>query len=240
MKLLRKHDGHLQVQQLRLVRRGGPSFTLFPMIHIADHAFFRQVAASADTHDMVLKEGSRTAAGRTANRTHLIASAVNPGLAAQSRSMRESAGAHWVNSDLAPKRFNRFWRRIPVLRRVLFHLIMPVLGVALRLPRTRRLLIDAMAEGSTSADDSIDDVFGEGFHDVVVKQRDKALIEACAQTITTWDDGDVAVVWGAAHIPPLVMSLIGDHGYRTTERSWITVLSAPAKPAQPSTNSSRA
>jgi len=240
VKLLRKHEGNLQVQRLRLERRRGPSFTIFPMIHIADHAFYQQVSACADTHDMVLKEGSRTAAGRSADRSHAIASAGHPTLAGQSKSMQESTGAHWVNSDLAPEKFNRHWQRIPVFRRALFHIVMPLLGLALRFPTARRGLIDGLADGPQASSEGLDDIFGEGFHDVVVKRRDKALIDACDHTIKIWEDGDVAVVWGTAHIPPLVMSLIGKHGYRITERTWMTVLSAPGEPAQPVENSSRA
>lgn len=240
MKLTRKQNGHLEMLSLQLSRRGKPSFTIFPMVHVADRAYFREVAREADAQDLVLKEGVGAAAGRTANRSHRIATAGHRELAAQSRSMDESKGSHWINADMAPDRFGRHWRKLPLLRRMLFHILLPVLSVFLRLPAARRWMIDGLADAGLSDDKSIDEIFGAGFHELVVKRRDQALIDTCAFVIETWDDGEVAVVWGAAHIPPLVMALLGTHGYRITSRRWITALSAPGQPVQDITNSSRA
>lgn len=240
MKLARKKNGNLEMLRLTLSRRGRPSFTLFPMVHVADRAFFRQVAREADAHDLVLKEGVRAAAGRTANRSHRIATAGHRTLAAQSRSMSESGGDHWINADLAPDKFGRHWRKLPLLRRALFHILLPVLSLFLRLPAARRQMIDVLAELGPQDDGSIDEIFGDGFHDAVVKRRDQALIDACIDVIDTWEEGKVAVVWGAAHIPPLVMVLMGTHGYRITSRQWITVMTAPGQPVQDVVNSDRA
>jgi hypothetical protein len=61
---------------------------------------------------------------------------------------------------------------------------------------------------------------------VIVDDRDALLLDAlsdihrlrCAEPI------DVAVIYGAAHMPAVIYGLLARHGYRARTAEWVTVL----------------
>lgn len=224
--LTRKTDAGLQVQRLTLAARTKPTFTLYPMIHVADAAFFTRVMKEADAHDCVLKEGvgSGPVARTTANAYKNISQG-SPTLAVQPGSP-ETPAAVWYNSDLDPDSFRRKWRRVPFVRRMLFHIALRVVGLILRFGKARQLLIDALANTTIDDGKALDSVFGKDFRKVILDDRDAALLKGCEIAIRRRPGDRIAVVWGAAHLPQLTQALIAKHGYRITDREWITVLAA--------------
>ena len=220
----RKTDEGLEVQRLTLMARGKPAFTLFPMIHVADAGFFDRVMAEADAHDCVLKEGvGWRPVARTTKVAYRNISKSSRDLAVQP-SGPEGATDKWFNSDLDPDTFRQKWKKIPLLRRILFHILLRVVGLILRFGKARALLANAMATTTIDDTNAIDSVFGAEFRKVVLDDRDAALLRGCEIAIERRPEDRIAVVWGAAHMPALINALTQNFGYRITEREWITAI----------------
>ncbi|MEO3413420.1 hypothetical protein AAFO92_02060 [Roseovarius sp. CAU 1744] len=224
--MTRKTGSGLQVQRLTLTARGRPDFTLFPMIHVADKGFFDRVMNEADAHDCVLKEGvGWRPVARTTRRAYKAISRGSPDLAVQP-SGPEGSRKKWYNSDLDPETFRQSWKKIPLVRRIFFHVALRVIGLILRFGKARVLLSEALASSTIRDGDAMEAIFGKEFRQVVLDDRDAALLRGCEIAIERRPDDRVAIVWGAAHLPPLVTALMEKHGYRISNREWITAVAA--------------
>lgn len=222
--LKRKTDEGLQAQRVTLSARGKATFTLYPMIHVADADFFDRVMREADAHDCVLKEGVGSGpVARTTMKAYKNISRSSPSLAVQP-SHPQNPSATWYNSDLDPDTFRRKWKTIPFFRRMLFHVALRLIGLILRFGKARQLLTDALSTTSIDDGKALERVFGKEFRNVILNDRDAALLNACETAIERRPDDRIAVLWGAAHVPQLTQALVERHGYRITDREWITVL----------------
>ena len=220
----RKAKDGLQVQRLTLTARGKPIFTLFPMIHVADKTFFDRIMAEADSHDCVLKEGvDWRPVARTTQNAYRNISRGSPALAVQP-SGPDIPRAKWYNTDLDRDDFRQKWKKIPLFRRLFFHIALRIAGLFLRFGKVRALLADALASSTVHDSKTLEGVFGKEFRQVVMDDRDAALLRGCETVIDRRPDDRVAVVWGAAHLPPLVRALSEKHGYRISKREWITAI----------------
>jgi hypothetical protein len=74
----------------------------------------------------------------------------------------------------------------------------------------------------------VDDEFGGHFERTFGGERDERLLAALADLIRTRASEriDVAVVYGARHVPVIVRGLADRHGYRPRTAEWLTVLAA--------------
>ncbi len=220
----RKTGEGLQVQRLTLMARGKPTFTIFPMIHVADSGFFARVISEADAHDCVLKEGvGWHPVARTTRAAYKNISKGSPDLSVQPSGPAGPADK-WYNSDLDKETFRRKWKKIPLFRRLFFHIALRLVGLILRFGKARKFLAQALATSTIDDGNAMESVFGEEFKQVVMDDRDAALLRGCEIAIDRRPDDRVAVVWGAAHISSLVNALTQKHGYRVTERQWITAV----------------
>ena len=232
MKLFRKNKKGLQVLKLRMAAPDKAEFTLFPMIHIADRAFFKHVKANASRHDAVFMEGVRSFVGRTADKAHRIATVGSRKLAAQGRVFRknnaspEGEGGRLFNADIEPDEFRKHWSKISLGRRILFHVILLLLGLAMRFRFVRNFMTESFANDAQSNLEDMDKVFGKGFQKAIINTRDAALLKNCETIMQSRDYAKVAVVWGAGHMPSLIQSLTKKHGYKIVNREWITAISA--------------
>src|SRR5687768_3511227 len=92
-------------------RESGACVTLFPMVHVGEEAFYRQVYEDAFGQDVVLVEGVRSPVTRNATRSYRWIDFDRLGLVLQPRTpAQEDVRARIVHADLTADEFHREWR----------------------------------------------------------------------------------------------------------------------------------
>lgn len=202
-------------------------FVLFPMLHLGSPGFYREVTHRLALYQVVVAEGIR---GRSLIASALTISYRMPGrrqdLIAQRIDYRSLPG-EIVAPDMTGGQLRQGWRSLPWLQRAGTLLIAPVMGVVLWMFGARRMLSRYAA---------VEDVPDQGMSqlrvsaaeltELLVDQRDALLAEAldAIHQQRCHDPIDVAVVYGAEHMPGTARYLLARHGYRPREAEWLTVL----------------
>ena len=225
MQILERSAVGLRSARMVLTAPGKPSFTLFPMVHLADRAFFDRVRADANDHDLVLREGVQHRLGRAAGRMHWLATCAANGLSAEGRIVQGFGAAHWRNSDIDPGRFDEKISKVPWWIRTLIYVVSPILGLILRSRRARLWLMD-LGDGERDTAETLERIGGRAFREAIMDDRDKALADHCDRAIAENEAGCIAVIWGAGHMQALIEHLTRTHGYQITDRSWMMVIKA--------------
>ena len=212
------------VVQLR--RKGTPCrFTIYPMIHVGEPSFYRAVRERLARHDLIVEEGvigpSRTAELLTSvYRSETLQ--LRLGLQVQPRDLCD-VGVPRVRPDMTGPDFEERCRRIGVPERAFWYAAVPAFGVFTRLFMSRAMLArELQLDCDTLA---IEEPTELELMKIITDDRD-ALLCAEATRIHTErceEDIDVAVVYGAAHVAPLVAHLRARHGYVPRDAEWLQV-----------------
>lgn len=217
---------------LRLRRPGSAlQFVLFPMLHIADPAFYREVTRRLRETDLVIAEGVRGSSALTTGLTltyRVIPANRRSGLVTDDIDYR-SLGVPVLNHDASSGEVEKSWRALPWRFRLLVWLLMPYLLVFQLVGGRRRLLCpDIEVSDLPTRQDELAGEDLELFEEALVDKRDEGLRRALGEIVRTRSDEPivVAVVYGARHMPGIVEYLMNAHGYRVREADWITVIAA--------------
>ncbi len=217
---------------LRLRRPGSQlQFVLFPMLHVASPEFYAAVAQRLRQCDVLVVEGVRGRSVLTwaltltyrvmpANKRH--------GLVLDNIAYR-SLGVELITPDVTTAEFAQGWRAVPLRYRLLVWCAIPFVVVVQFFGGTRWLLSPEVelsdlpsAKDEMYADSDVDGHFERAFGG----DRDERLLAALSELIRTRSAEriDVAVVYGAGHVPAIVRGLADRHGYRPRTAEWLTVL----------------
>ncbi|MCL6670812.1 MULTISPECIES: hypothetical protein [Streptomyces] len=205
-------------------------FVLFPMVHLAEAAFYREVAARLRrTCHLVVAEGvGQGSPGADA----LVASYrrldghERLGLVVQDLDF-DALGLPVVCPDMSAARFQEGYARLPWRERAMVATLVPAFTAGMRLLGTRRWLArhleleDLMSEGEEAAAD-----FWPGLDDLVLRRRDRLLTQALTDLDGAYAGRtgafSIAVVYGAGHMRAVAEALVG-LGYHAADAEWITV-----------------
>jgi len=218
---------------LRLRRHGTPlQFVLFPMLHVASPDFYAAVAERLRRCDLVVVEGVR---GRSAllwaiTLTYRVMPANRrSGLVLDNIPYR-SLGVELINPDLTAVEFAQSWRELPLRHRMAVWGVVPFVAAAQFFAGTRRLLSPEIEVNDlpSATDEAFDDDFAENLDRTFGGDRDERLLAALSDLVRTRSSEriDVAIVYGAKHVPVIVRGLVERHGYRPYTAEWLTVLAA--------------
>ncbi|MER7892898.1 hypothetical protein ABTX15_24060 [Micromonospora sp. NPDC094482] len=219
---------------VRLRRPGSQlQFVLFPMLHVASPQFYTAVAERLRRCDVLVVEGvsGRSVLGWAITLTYRVMPAnKRSGLVVDNIAYR-SLGVELINPDVTAAEFAQGWRAMPLRHRALMWCVIPFVAVAQFFGGTRRLLSpEVELNDLPSATDETYAVseFAEHFERTFGGDRDERLLAALSELIRTRSSEpiDVAIVYGAGHVPAIVRGLVDRHGYRPRTAEWITVLSA--------------
>ena len=182
-------------------------FTVYPMIHVGDASFYRAVADRLAGHDLIVGEGIRGPSRITSLITLVY-----------------DVGVPVLRPDMTGSEVDQGWRRIRLAEHAMWCAALPVATLYLGLFASRALIARHV-----HLDDDVLDVEEPNvleLHDLIVDQRDALLCEALTQIHTERceEDVNVAVVYGASHVPPLVTHL-RRHGYVPYPGEWLQVFS---------------
>jgi hypothetical protein len=214
---------------LRCTRRGGgPVVLLFPMVHVATPEFYREVERRLRECDLLVVEGI---AGDSAVRDALTATyKVIPandesGLVVDDIPYGD-LGVPIVTPDMTAGELDDGFRDLPWKTRLLTWAAIPVVTVEQYFAGRRTILNLEVNDLPTEAEE----LGGEDLDqltDLLLDRRDEQVFAALAEIVR--DRGDekieVAVVYGAAHVPGILRGLY-TLGYRVVSADWVMVVPA--------------
>jgi hypothetical protein len=234
---------------LRFRRAGGAvEFVLYPMIHLAEAAFYAEVTERVKECHLVVAEGvgrsirtwALAAAHRLAKDTRRLGLVVQKidYQAGGGRLITRDAGdlPHGVPPrmvlipDLTAEEFRQGWTAagMPLWWRALVMLLAPWYGLMIRLFGTRRAIAGRLDRDEISTRER-----RLGHHEHIAAMmrllrddRDRLLVAALRVIHERYacENVPVAVVWGAGHMSAAIQAL-WDLGYRPVAADWLTVFS---------------
>ena len=124
------------------------------------------------------------------------------------------------------RRLRAGWHAVPVLQRVGLLGLAPVVGTAFWLLGTRRMLARyAAAEDLPDAAEVMLRDKAQALTELLLDQRDALLAAALDEVLVRRRDEavDIAVVYGAGHMPALTRYLVAKYEFRPRAAEWLTV-----------------
>ncbi|RKE23026.1 hypothetical protein [Streptomyces sp. TLI_171] len=210
-------------------RRGSMvTFVLYPMVHLGEPQFYAKVQARLRTAGLVVVEGVDTArtGARALTSSYQLAASRRLGLVEQRLDYR-ALGVPVLRPDLDAAQVAAGWRRVPRVLRLALIVFSPLYGLWLRFFGSRRALARNLAVDDLSLEEERLRTAGtaaDRLDELVLDQRDQLLLEALQELHRRPLDSplEVAVVYGAGHMPPVVRGLLR-LGYRPSDGEWLTV-----------------
>jgi hypothetical protein len=214
-----------------LQRRGTPMrFVLFPMLHLGTPGFYAEVTRRLRACDLVVAEGirGRSASASALTLTYRLCGSVHRGGLVVQDIDYASLGVPVIGPDMSASEFGTGWRRMPLMLRLRVWALVPVYALGLLVFGARALLArHAELDDLPSREDV--EMAADGrlapFFRLLVDDRDAQLVAAldriheqrCHEPI------QVAIVYGAGHMPGVVRHLRRRFDYWARDAEWMTV-----------------
>lgn len=207
-----------------VVQQRNISVTLFPVIHIAEPGFYKEVYDAAYETDLVLTEGINTPVTQRLTRAYRYMATRENGLVLQSK-IRPEASDKTRHADLTAQEFIDLWCDVPLWLRFCASALAPLVGL-----RNRWFLNKAALAKQMEMDDLADREKLLSWRKVtapidtaILHERDKNLLSVLAEEVGKAVDGtNIAIIYGAAHMPAIIAAL-PDMGFTWQSSTWMTV-----------------
>ena len=201
---------------------------LFPMLHLGAPAFYATVTARLGQCAVVLAEGIRERSlitGALTTSYRLPGRRGRLGLVEQ-RIDYSRLSAEVIKPDMTGRQLRAGWQAVPALQRATLLLLAPVAGAVFWLLGTRRML--ARHAATEDLPDPAEIMFrdkAQALTELLLDRRDALLAAALDEVLAQHGDEaiDIAVVYGAEHMPALTRYLGARYGFRPREAEWLTV-----------------
>jgi hypothetical protein len=213
---------------LELRRKGTPCrFTIYPMIHLGEASFYREVSARLARHDLIVAEGIIGPSPTTTFMTQVYTSRKlrsRLGLQLQPQDLYD-VGVPVVTPDMTGPELERRWRAIGLPERAMWYTMTPAFRLYLDVFASREMVASHLQLDSDTL--AIEEPSGLELVEIITDQRDVLLCDAVTRIHTERceEDINVAVVYGAGHVAPLVKHLGVRHGYVPRGGEWLQVFS---------------
>jgi hypothetical protein len=218
---------------IRLRRRETAlQFVLYPMIHIAKPAFYAAVAARLKRADVIVAEG--VGGGRGKGSVLVGALTLSYRVTRFNRRAKlveqhidyAALGVPVVRPDVSHDEFAAGWRRVPPAHRLTMWCVLPLVVVARLFGGTRMIWSRSMEQNdlpSYEQEDAAD--WSPELEAAFGGERDDRLLAALYRLHEerSGEAIEVAVVYGAGHVPTVVRRLMSRYGYRPRSADWLTV-----------------
>lgn len=201
---------------------------LFPMMHLAAAAFYADVTARLGQCAVVLAEGIREPSLITRALTTSYRLPARRGRLAlvEQRIDYTRLSAEVIKPDMTARQLSSGWHAVPTLQRAALLVLAPIVGTAFWLLGTRRMLARyAAAEDLPDAAEVMLRDQALAITELLLDQRDALLATALDDVLVRHRDDavDIAVVYGAGHMPALTRHLVAKYGFRPRRAEWLTV-----------------
>jgi hypothetical protein len=202
---------------------------LFPMLHLGSASYYQSVTSRLADCDLIVAEGI---AGKSATARALTLAYRLP---ARRRRLAlivqkidyASLGIPVVRPDMTARQFRDRWRSVPLPHRLAIWCLVPPYALSFALLGTRRTLGRYL--GTEDLPDPMEAQARQllpQLHEVILDHRDRLLTDCLASIYDArhTEEIDVAVVYGAGHMPAVTQELFRRYGYRPRTANWLTVL----------------
>lgn len=223
---------------VRLRRRGTPmSFVVYPMVHMAEPEFYAAVTARLRAADVVVVEGiggddggSRLSLlGRALTLTYsVLRFNRRAGRLVRQDIDYDGLDAEIVHPDVTGTEFSGSWRRAPLRERLLTWIMLPAVVLTRLFGGSRSVWTrDLEMDDLPSPRQERTTEKYSGLDGALRGDRDAMLLRALYHLHETrgTENLEVAIVYGAAHVPAIVHGLSRTYGYRPCSADWLTVAS---------------
>ncbi|MGE3231895.1 MAG: hypothetical protein AB7J30_20895 [Hyphomicrobium sp.] len=207
------------------------TYTLIPMVHVGELAFYEEVRRELEGRAYVLYEGVRHPfVERMSRNFEIAAGSPRIGLVTQREALAEAArSGEWIHIDTPADIFERHWRRLPLWMRVTVKPLSVLIFLHMRWFGDRRelgrVLPIADLRSRQEIYDKRDNATKPDAFSILVDERDRhivAMLERVHQRIQH-TDGSAAILFGATHMRAIARYFIEHHGYQVRESRWVTV-----------------
>ena len=207
--------------------KGAPRFTLFPMVHVAEAAFYEEIARRLEACDVVLCEGvkSPTASLLTASYRY-FANQTRLGLVSQRSMKLDHIKDRLIHADVSGEAFEKQWSKLSVLYRMVLPLAAPAIGLYIRYFGTRKFIARHLSMNlRKSREDILKSGDSEKVDDILLNWRDQRLLEVIERERLKQENVDlsIGILFGAAHMRSVIRYLMDSAGYRVIRAEWVRV-----------------
>jgi len=205
------------------------SYTLLPMIHVGEQAFYDEVMRELESHDLILYESIDHPLGRSLSRDYeRIAASPRIKLVTQRAALsgNPKLRGKWVHMDASGDAFAAWWRQLPLWLRLVLPPAKWAIFFRLRWFGDRVALGGRLATNDLRSSQEVLDLDeGPGLGWLITEQRDKAIVANLERFHATVADKPVsiAVLFGAAHMRAITHHLMNHHRFQAFEPRWVTV-----------------
>jgi hypothetical protein len=234
MQIIEVTDLAVRSAVIRLRHRESPMrFVIYPMIHMARPTFYKAVAAGLKRADVVVVEG--VGGGRRRRSVMFSALTLSYRVLRFNRRAKlveqdidyAALGVPVVRPDVSLEEFADGWRRAPLRDRLVMWCFLPLVVVARLFGGTRMIWSRSMEQNDLPSpeDEEIADRYPE-LDEAFGGERDERLLAALYRLHEERhaEDIEIAVVYGAGHVPAIVRGLRDRYGYRPRSADWLTVV----------------
>jgi pheromone shutdown protein TraB len=127
---------------------------------------------------------------------------------------------------MSARQFRQGWRKVPLVHRLAVWCLIPVFAIAFSIFGTRRVISRYLNQTDMPSHEmgQLRDTAQE-LTELLLDHRDALAVEALATIHETrhTEPIDVAVVYGAGHMPGITRELLRRYGYRPRRAEWLTV-----------------
>jgi hypothetical protein len=213
---------------MTLTKAGDPvCFRLFPMIHIAEPGFYREVERQLAACDVVLLEGVKSSAVSIVTLSYrLLSGTKRLGLVSQREMDLGALKSRIIRSDMSSRDFKRGWAALHFPIRAFMLVAGPAYGLYLRIFGTREQIAASMGvELLPDSKELLWDSEMESVRDLILHARDGILLDNIGTVRSSEEKLTVAVVYGAKHMRAVIHYLLDKAGYRIAKSEFVTVMS---------------
>lgn len=203
--------------------------TLFPMVHLAEPAFYEMVFKEAYQQDAVLVEGVRSRVTTRITRVYRwIAGSKRLALAMQPKGpAQEMSRAQIIHADLSGEEFEFWWRKVSLFRRVSLYAAAPLYALYFRWRGTRSFLAKNLALDDLPSRDETLRWTPENatYTAALLTARDAKLVSHLRAFLDEPNTSPrtLAIVYGALHMRAVILELTRQRGFSAFESDWMPV-----------------
>jgi len=214
-------------------RQSALQFVVYPMIHMAEPGFYAAVTSRLRSADVVVIEGI----GGGQKKRSLLTSALtlsytvlrfNRGAKLVKQDIDYVAlGVEVISPDVSFEEFETGWRKVPLAHRLMLWCLLPIVVLARLFGGTRMIWSRTMELNDLPSPDEEEHLDRMPELDAALAgDRDKRLLAALHQLHEqrSGEAIEVAVVYGAGHVPAIVQDLTDRFGYKVRSADWLTVV----------------
>ena len=204
------------------------SFTLFPMIHVGEPAFYDEVAARLEDCDVILCEGVKSPVANLITMSYrFFADSPRVDLALQRELLDLSqVEKRLVHADVTGTAFEKRWSELPFWLRFGLPLAAPVFGLYMRHFGTRVDIAAGLGMNlkKTRKESLSRQDFNEA-RDIILDWRDTHLLNVIASERAKADGKtvNIGILFGASHMRAVLRYLLWDCGFQSVKSEWVTV-----------------